>query len=113
MSAPIVLDPLPECGAAAAQLFYERDQPRIVTALARERVLTIVFPPAGTSHDDWRRAAIRDLARAHAPARINAVASHDSVAIAAAHAYLETAPGITGQFFTLDPHGAGDPQESA
>ena len=114
MSATLRLDPFPTGGAAAARLFYERDQGRIETALADTDMLTVIFPPAASDHDDWRRAAIRDLARAHTPSRINGVASDDAVAIAATHAYLADAPGVTGQFFTLDPHGAGDPlRESA
>jgi hypothetical protein len=68
--------------------------------------LLIVFPPADHAHRAWRLAVVQELARAHAPVRVNAVASDDDAAIAAAQRYLDGAPGVTGQYFTLDGHGA-------
>ncbi|MCB2088478.1 MAG: hypothetical protein R3E18_02935 [Sphingomonadaceae bacterium] len=71
--------------------------------------LVLVMAPAAHDHADWRRAAVRDLARAHAPKRVNLLASDDETAIAAALDYLAHAPGLTGQFLPLDGHGAGNP----
>ncbi len=83
----------------AAALFY-----RDFLAGARELLegdassLVIVLPHAPLDHDDWRRALARDLARAHAPKRVNCVAGPGEEAIAAMLTYLEDAPGITGQY---------------
>jgi len=71
--------------------------------------LTIVLAPAPFDHADWRRAAARDLARAHTDARVNIVAGDDPAAIDAACAFLADAPGITGQYLELDGFGAGNP----
>jgi hypothetical protein len=57
-----------------------------------------VFPAADHSHRGWRLAAVQGLAREHAPRRVNAVASDDEAAIAAAARYLEpprASPGST------------------
>ena len=50
-----------------------------------------------------------ELAREAAPARINAIAATDDASCASILAYLEQAPGVTGQYFLLDGHGAGNP----
>ena len=62
----------------------------------------------GRGHRGWRLAAVQGLAREHAPLRVNALASDDELAIAAAHAYLASADGVTGQYLPLDSHGAGE-----
>jgi len=99
---------LPAEPLAAAAEFHAAILPRILAALAvGTESLTLVFPPAGHPHRDWRLAAIHGLAREHAPRRINAVASADPAAIAAAARYLEHAAGVTGQYLPLDSHGAG------
>ncbi len=67
----------------------------------------IVFPPADHTHSGWRLAAVQQLARDLAPLRVNAVASADEAAIAAAARYLTQAPGLTGQVLVLDDTGAG------
>lgn len=74
-----------------------------------EADLAIVMPPAPYDHADWRRAAVRDLARESAPQRVNLVAASDEGAIDAALGWLAEAPGITGQYLPLDPVGAGNP----
>ena len=51
---------------------------------------------------------MQGLAREHAPIRVNAVASDDEAAIAAAARYLAAAEGITGQLLILDGMGAGE-----
>lgn len=60
-------------------------------------VLVIALPAASQDHDDWRRALARDLARAHAPARVNVVGGSDTVR-AAVISYLEASRGVTGQY---------------
>lgn len=58
--------------------------------------VTIVFGPGDHEQRDWRLAAIRNLARKHAPIRVNGVAgAGDSVKPLLT--YLENAPGVTGQ----------------
>ncbi len=69
--------------------------------------LLLVFAPADATHRGWRLAVVQSLARAHAPLRINAVASNEGAAILAAEAYLDAAPGVTGQYWALDGKGAG------
>jgi hypothetical protein len=68
--------------------------------------LVLRFPPADHTQRAWRLAAVQELARELAPLRVNAVASDEEKAIAAAVAYLETAPGVTGQYLPLDGNGA-------
>lgn len=70
--------------------------------------LTLLFAPADHTHRAWRTAAVQGLARELAPVRVNAIASDDEVAIAAASAYLDRAEGVTGQYLPLDSAGAGE-----
>ena len=63
--------------------------------------LVLIFPPAPYDHRGWRLAAVQDLARAAAPGRVNAIAGDDEAAIAQALAYLEGAPGVTGQLLAV------------
>ncbi len=103
--------PLPADGLAASARFHSRDLPGILAALAHEGdgdALTLVFAPADHSHRGWRLSVVQGLAREHARRRINAVASDDEAAIAAAARYLAMAPGVTGQYLVLDGLGAGE-----
>ena len=70
--------------------------------------VAIVLPAASYDHADWRRAAARDLARDCAPQRVNIVAGDDGAAVASALAYLENAPGVTGQYLPLAGAGRFD-----
>ena len=90
----------PSGGPAVAQ------GPRLRLPRAGEDIL-LVFPAADHTHHDWRLAAVQQLARDSAPARVNAVAADDEAAIAAAARYLAEAPGLTGQLLALDIAGAG------
>ena len=91
---------------AAAARFYADILPSAVKALNAKRDLVLVFEPADYTHRGWRLAAVQQLARDHAPVRVNAVASNDDKAIAAALAYLSAAEGVTGQYLPLDGNGA-------
>ena len=95
--------------AAAAAAFHGEWLDRVQAELAAGEDLLLVFPPADHTHATWRLAAVQVLAREAAPLRINAAASDDPVAIAAALAYLAETGGVTGQYLPLDSAGAGDP----
>ncbi|MCW1430432.1 Rossmann fold domain-containing protein [Novosphingobium sp. JCM 18896] len=98
---------LPQEPLAAAARFYGEDIDAIRQALAEvPDHLVLAFDPADYTHKAWRLAAVQQLARDHAPRRVNAVASDDEKAIAAALTYLGTADGVTGQYLPLDGNGA-------
>ena len=103
----IRVDGLPDEPLAAAGLFHQHWLAHVETQLSGEDV-AVALDPADHRHRDWRRAMARDLARKHAPRRINLVAGDDP-AIEAVAAYLVAAPGITGQYLEGDGQGAGDP----
>jgi hypothetical protein len=100
---------LPEEALAASVEFHARVLPGVLRVLAEQPAeLTLVFAPADYTHRGWRLAAVQQLARENAPVRVNALASDDELAIAAAHAYLGRAEGVTGQLLPLDGAGAGE-----
>lgn len=99
---------LAEAPLDAAAEFHARVVPGAREAIAGGEAVCIVFDPADHTHRAWRVAAVQALAREAAPARINAVAA-DGATCASTLAYLEQAPGVTGQYFPLDGHGAGNP----
>ena len=97
---------LPEGAIEAAATFYAEALPGILELLNPARPgedLVLVFPPAPHDHRGWRLAAVQDLARAAAPARVNGVVGDDEDAIAEALGYLERAPGVTGQLLAVGP----------
>lgn len=101
---------LPEEALAAAARFHAEALPRIEAALASIGAgdhFALAFAPADHTHHGWRLAAVQQLARVRAPIRVNGLESEDETAIAAALAYLATAPGVTGQLLRLDAAGAG------
>ena len=103
------VEDLPTAPLAASATFHARDLPRLIAAFAQTRdPVTIAFPPADHTHRGWRLAAVQSLARARAPRRVNAVASDEQPAIAAAAAWLDGADGVTGQYWPLDGNGAGE-----
>ena len=107
------LGSFPAGAGEAAATFYRRDAITIGAELAQVPTsLTLIFPSAGVDHSAWRRAAVADLARAHAPIRINAIAGDDAAVIDAVCKWLEHSPGITGQVFGVDGHGGGNPAYS-
>ncbi|UIP06294.1 hypothetical protein LY632_11420 [Erythrobacter sp. SDW2] len=105
--AQVVLDccALPGNALEAAARFHADYLPQLAGLLDGAESLVIVMPPAPYDHADWRRAVARDLARAHAPRRVNVVGGNDA---AATLEYLARAPGLTGQYLALDGTGAGD-----
>jgi hypothetical protein len=100
--------PLPQEALAAAARFHAEVLPRVLDALGEGGDLVLVFAPADHTHRGWRLAVVQQLARDHAPLRVNALAADDEAAIAAAARYLASAEGVTGQLLPLDGVGAGD-----
>lgn len=102
--------PLPDTALAASTRFHAEDLPRVLALLdpaEAAKNLVIVFGPADHTHRGWRLAVVQQLAREHAPIRVNALASDSEAAIAAALSYLAAAGGVTGQLLPLDGTGAG------
>ena len=98
--------PLPEQALDAAERFHTEVLPKARSMLSlippgNGEDLVLIFPPASHDHRSWRLAAVQDLARAASPSRVNAIVGDDETAIAEALAYLETAPGITGQLLAV------------
>ena len=99
---------LPEGALDAAAAFHSMVLPQVRAEVAGAGGdLVLVFQPASHEHRAWRLAAVQQLARDHAPLRVNAIESDDEEAIAAALGYLPRAPGLTGHLLRLDRNGAG------
>ena len=93
---------LPAAPLDAAATFLAEHLPQARAALAEADALAVLFEPAGPEHRGWRLAAVQALAREASPKRVNAIATMDADASAATLAYLESAPGITGQLLAVD-----------
>ena len=94
--------PLPEHAIEAAAAFHASVLPGILANPSRSgEDLVLVFEPAPYDHRAWRLAAVQDLARQAAPHRVNAVTGDDEEVIAAALAWLDQAPGVTGQLLSV------------
>ena len=99
MQAVLSVETLPECAIDAAAQFMTAHLASARSLLDGEAdALAIVLPSAPRDHDDWRRAVARDLARAHAPTRVNVIGTSQESQRIALLGYLEGAPGITGQY---------------
>ena len=100
MQAVLTIHDLPADGLSASRTFFDRHINEAVELLAQgaNEALAIVLPVAGPDHDDWRRTLARDLARAHTPKRVNVVGGLAGAERNAIIAYLEGAPGVTGQY---------------
>lgn len=96
------VEQLPKAPLDAAEAFYEAWMPQARAACRVNEAVAVVFPPAAYDHRGWRLAAIQDLAREAAPARVNGVAGNDDAAIAATLHWLASAPGVTGQLLAVD-----------
>ncbi len=102
MANELKIDALPSSPSAAASQFYTDHLPVISARLASGLGhLTLLLPVASVDHDDWRRAAVRDLAREYAPSRVNCLGGGSESARSEALAYLRDAPGVTGQYLPL------------
>jgi hypothetical protein len=86
----------------AAAHFHARLLPSARDLLARGGDLAVVFNAADHTHAAWRLAAIQELAREAAPLRVNAIVGDEETAVRETAAYLDSAPGVTGQILTVD-----------
>jgi hypothetical protein len=89
---------LPESPLDAALDFYQRHVPQIRAA---GDDCAVLFDCADHTHHAWRLAAVQQLAREAAPARVNAIVGGEEAAIAELLAYLAAAPGVTGQLLAV------------
>lgn len=101
--AVVRIETLPDGAIEAAAQFYADYLTQVLAALTQPLdSLVVQLPPAGQEHLGWRRAAVQNLARAHAPVRVNFVSGADLAETDRACAWIEGAPGVTGQLFALD-----------
>lgn len=103
MQVVLTVETLPPEPLAASAAFHAGRLAGAERMLAGEGVtaLAIVLQGADTDHDDWRLALARDLARSHAPKRVNIVGGGEETARVETLAYLADARGITGHYIPL------------
>lgn len=95
-------DDVPSSPISAAGRFYADHLPIISSHLASTKGdLAVILPAARPKHDHWRRAAARDLAREHAPARVNIIGGGDADEVEQSVRFLKDTHGITGQYIAL------------
>ena len=104
--AVVMIDDLPPEALDASAHFHANHAAPLRAAAAGAESVVLVLPPAPVDHTDWRRAVVRDLARALAPVRVNLVAGDTGESLDATLAYLANAPGVTGHYLPL--HGDGN-----
>ena len=105
----IKVDTLPEAALDAAAAFHSQWSQKVREAAAQgSEYVVVAMDPAPFDHADWRRAAARDLARAHPDHCINLVAGSDAGAVARMVEFLGRAPAITGQYLPLAETGICD-----
>ena len=102
MQAVLPIKTLPDAALDAAQTFTSDWLPAIRDHLSKGENLVVVLPHAAYDHDDWRRATVRDLARAYAPVRVNFITAGSDDAVDASVEYLSNAAGVTGQYLPLN-----------
>ena len=93
-----VVEDLPVSAIDAAAAFHQMHLAEAKRLIGQAEALAICLSPASYDHADWRRTLARDLARAHAPKRINVVGAASGEPREAMLAYLRNAPGVTGQY---------------
>jgi len=100
MLAVLEIAQLPQNSLDASAAFMQTHLAEAAELLKKPETdaLAIVLPTAGSDHDDWRRSAARDLARAYAPQRVNIIGASTAEKVAPLLAYLRDAPGVTGQY---------------
>ena len=105
MHAVLQIEALPGAALEAAQTFAAEWLPAIHDHLSAGENLVVILPQAAYDHADWRRAAVRDLARSFAPVRVNFITAGTGRAADASIAYLSSAPGVTGQYLPVHVDG--------
>ena len=101
MARLIHVQPLPAGALDAAAAFHAHWADKVRKALGEGENVVVLVPPASYDHRDCRLAAARDLARSYAPHRCNMVEGLDGPPLDATLAYLDRAPGVTGQYLPL------------
>lgn len=98
------VDDLPDSAIEASAAFMADHLAPVRAAIGSgaDDSLAIILPAVPSDHRDWRRSLARDLARAHAPARVNVIAGDDADRLGAILHYLASAKGVTGQY--LETH---------
>ncbi len=97
----VAVDDLPDEPLAAAGVFHQHWLPHVETVLREGQDVTVAFTPGDHTHCAWRRAAIQGLARKYAPRKVNGIAGGKDERMETTLAYLEAAPGVTGQYLLL------------
>lgn len=100
--AVVRIEGLTESALDAAAEFHAHHLQRARDALRGSEAVALIFPEALYDHRGWRLAVVRDLAREAAPKRVNGVVGNDERAVAQTVAWLEQAPGVTGQLLAVD-----------
>ena len=108
MQAVLRVAGLPEAPLDAAAAFHAGQLSGARALLAEVDGLVLVFPPATHEHRGWRLAVVQDLAREAAPKRVNGVVGDDEAAIGETCAFLDRAPGVTGQLLAVDGNSGGN-----
>lgn len=100
----LTVEALPESAIEASAAFITRHlaHARKLAGETDTSALAIVLPPAPSDHDDWRCTLARDLARAHAPVRVNVIGGAPGEDRDDTITFLASAPGITGQYFPVE-----------
>lgn len=84
--------------ASAAFMADHLIEARAILSAKETSALAIHLPAAGPAHCDWRTSLARDLAREYAPKRVNVAGGSAGPQLDDLLAYLEGAPGVTGQY---------------
>lgn len=108
MQAVLRVAELPERPLDAAAAFHAGQLSGARAILAEADALVLVFRPATYEHRSWRLALVQELAREAAPKRVNGIVGDDEAAIAETRAYLDRAPGVTGQLLAVDGNSGGN-----
>lgn len=97
------IEDLPDGPIDAAAAYYAHWAARAHTlaSAAETQLLVLIFDAGDYTHAEWRRVAVAALARTLAPRRVCAIAGGDATARAATLAFLDRAPGVTGQYLEL------------
>ena len=93
---------LPDSAIEASATFVQDHLSAARALLGDGDDLVIILRPAKFDHKEWRRMLARDLARAHAPLRVNVIAGEEGDSLTALLAYLDGAKGVTGHY--LETH---------
>lgn len=102
MQTVLRIDELPEVPLDASHHFQVNHLDEALVELERSADhLVVILPSSASDHDDWRRTLARDLARKFTPKRAVVLGGGSDDAQAKMLAFLDNAPGVTGQYLPL------------